>query len=188
MQWFEGYAFGRVAQHSLRTLGEIALKKQKMVDLAPHELTAIDFLARRVSEAEALKLSPVSLDILLVFTDGACEGESDRFGSIGGVIVDKAGRCYQHFSCEVPTDFMRVALSESSNPIYELELLPIYVAICIWGQLMQSAHVVFLPGQRCCQGSLVQRLRRHQTWAKHSATCHGGRKQVEAEVLVRPGT
>ena len=156
MQWFEGYAFGRVAQHSLRTLGEIALKKQKVVDLAPHELTAIDFLARRVSEAEALKLSPVSLDTLLVFTDGACEGESDRFGSIGGVIVDKAGRCYQHFSCEVPTDFMRVALSESSNPIYELELLPIYVAICIWGQLMQSAHVVFYLDNDAARAALCK--------------------------------
>ena len=29
MQWFEGYAFGRVAQHSLRTLGEIALKNRR---------------------------------------------------------------------------------------------------------------------------------------------------------------
>ena len=156
MQWFEGYAFGRVAQHSLRTLGEIALKKQKVVELAPHELAAIDFLARRVSEAETLKLSPVSLDTLLVFTDGACEGESDRFGSIGGVIVDKAGRCHQHFSYEVPTDFMRVALSESSNPIYELELLPIYVAICVWGHLMQSAHVVFYLDNDAARAALCK--------------------------------
>ena len=156
MQWFEGYAFGRVAQHSLRTLGEIALKKQKVIELAPHELTAIDFLARRVSEAETLKLSPVSLDTLLVFTDGACEGESDRFGSIGGVIVDKAGRCHQHFSYEVPTDFMRVALSESSNPIYELELLPIYVATCVWGHLMQSAHVVFYLDNDAARAALCK--------------------------------
>ena len=56
-----------LARHSLRILGETALKRQKVVELAPHELTAIDFLARRVSEAETLKLSPVSLDTLIVF-------------------------------------------------------------------------------------------------------------------------
>jgi len=143
MQWFEGYAFGRVAQHSLRILGDIALRKQRMVQLESHELCTIEFLAKRVLEAETLKITPVSLDTLIVFTDGACEGEGNRVGSVGGVRIDKTGRCYQHFSSEVPTDFMRVAMEDSSNPIYELELLPLYVALCLWGPLMQSTHVVF---------------------------------------------
>jgi hypothetical protein len=43
MQWFEGYAFGRVAQHSLRILGDIALRKQRVVQLEMHELCAIEF-------------------------------------------------------------------------------------------------------------------------------------------------
>ena len=145
-----------LARHSLRILGETALKRQKVVELAPHELTAIDFLARRVSEAETLKLSPVSLDTLIVFTDRACEGESDRFGSIGGIIVDKVGRCHQHFPYEFPTDFMRVALSESSNPICELELHPIYVAICVWRHLMQLAHVVFYLDNDAARAALCK--------------------------------
>jgi len=143
MQWFEGYAFGRIAQHSLRILGDIALRKQRVVQLEAHELCAIEFLVKRVLEAETLKITPVSLDTLIVFTDGACEGEGNRVGSIGGVIIDQTGRCYQHFSSEVPTDFMRVAMEDSSNPIYELELLPLYVALCTWGPLMKSTHVVF---------------------------------------------
>ena len=143
MQWFEGYAFGRVAQHSLRILGDIALRKQRVVQLESHELCAIEFLAKRVLEAETLKITPVSLDTLIVFTDGACEGDGNRVGSVGGVIIDKTGRCYQHFSSEVPTALMRVAMEDSSNPIYELELLPLYVALCLWGPLMQSTHVVF---------------------------------------------
>ena len=78
-----------LVQHSLRILGETALEKRKVVEVATHELTAIDFLARRVSEAETFKLIPVSLDILIVCTDRACEGESDRFESVGGIIVAK---------------------------------------------------------------------------------------------------
>lgn len=133
-------------------LGEVALKKQRVVHLLPHELCAIEFLAKRVLEAETLRISPVSLDTMIIFTDGACEGEDNKVGSVGGVLVDKSGRCYQHFSSEVPSEFMRVATEESSNPIYELELLPLYVALCLWGTLMQSTHVVFYldndaPGQ-----------------------------------------
>ena len=69
MQWFEGYAFGRTAQHSLRVLGEISLKKQRYVSLSDHERVALEFLVKRVSEAEAITLSPICLDTLLVFTD-----------------------------------------------------------------------------------------------------------------------
>ena len=31
VQWFKGYAFGRIAQHSLSTLEEVSLKKRKYV-------------------------------------------------------------------------------------------------------------------------------------------------------------
>ena len=113
-------------------------------------------MCHRVLEAETLKITPVSLDTLIVFTDGACEGEGNKVGSVGGVIIDKTGRCYQHFSSEVPTDFMRVAMEDSSNPIYELELLPLYVALCIWGPLMQSTHVVFYLGNDAARAAVCK--------------------------------
>ena len=64
------HAFFRIAQHSLRVLGEVAMRKQRSVDLAPYELAASEFLAKRVSEAETLKISSVSLDTLLVLQMG----------------------------------------------------------------------------------------------------------------------
>ena len=48
----------------------------------------------------------------------------------------------QHFSSEVPTDFMREALACSANPIYELGLLPIYIALHVWGKRVHSTHLV----------------------------------------------
>ena len=157
MQWFEGYAFGRTAQHSLRVLGEISLKKQRYVSLSDHERVALEFLVKRVSEAEAITLSPICLDTLLVFTDGACEGENEKHGSIGGVIVHRTGQCYQHFSCVVPLEFMNAALSESANPIYELELLPpVHVAISLWGDLLRSAHTVFYLDNDAARAALCK--------------------------------
>ena len=67
MQWFEGYAFGRIAQYSLKVIGEVALKKQSLVTLDARELNAIEFLLRRVSEAEAVKINSVTLDTFYVF-------------------------------------------------------------------------------------------------------------------------
>ena len=123
-------------------LGELSLKRQKQVTLNDKEMQAVAYLIQRVSEARAIEIGPVSLDTFLIFTDGACEGESSRIGSVGGVLVGPSGRCLQHFSSEVPTDFMREALACSANPIYELELLPIYIALHIWGKRVHSTHLV----------------------------------------------
>ena len=142
MQWFEGYAFGRIAQHSLRILGNIALKKQRVVKVDSMEREAMEFLVARVSEAGPIKLSAISLDTFLVFTDGACESD-ERKGGIGGVLVNEHGQCIHHFSYQVPDDFMALALSKSENPIYELELLPVYVALLSWKQILKFHHVVF---------------------------------------------
>ena len=98
-----------------------------------------------VSTCDTLKnveIGPVSLDTFLIVTDGACEGDSSRVGSVGGVLVDPSGCCCQHLSSEVPVDFMRRALACSANPIYELELLPIYIALYAWGRMLKSTHLV----------------------------------------------
>lgn len=142
MQWFEGYAFGRVAQYSLKTLGDLCLRRQKHVTLSDNELLAVEFLIQRVSEARAVKIGSVSLDTFFILTDGACEGDSSRVGSVGGVLVGSDGKCCQHFSYKVPTDFMQTALASSANPIYELELLPIYMALFAWGGMLKSTHLV----------------------------------------------
>ena len=95
MRWFEGYAFGRVAQFSLEVLGDLSPKKQKTVRVADHELRATELLVKRVAEARAIEISSVFPSTFLIFTDGACEGESSRIGSVGGVLVSPNGKCCQ---------------------------------------------------------------------------------------------
>lgn len=111
MQWFEGYAFGRIAQHSLTILGDISLKKQCVVCLD-------------AMEKEAICCVKV-------------------MASAKGAYLGYSGQCVHHFSLEMPDEFMTLALSKSDNPIYELELLPIYVAIVAWEHLLKFRHVVF---------------------------------------------
>ena len=163
MQRFEGYAFGRVAQYSLKVLGELSLKRQKQVPLKDKEMQAGAYLIQRVSEARAIDIGPVSLDTFFIFTDGACEGDSSRIGSVGGVLVGPSGRCTQHFSSEVPTDFMREALACSANPIYELKLLPINIALHVWGKgcIPPTWCVTWTTtqqGRRCAKGMAAPNL------------------------------
>eukprot|EP00435_Cladocopium_sp_Y103_P015182 s5093_g3.t1 len=156
MQWFEGYAFGRVAQHSLKVLGEISTRRQKLVHLSDVEMNAVNFLYNRISGATALRVNSTCLETFLIFTDGACEGESGKVGSIGGVLVSPAGKLLEHFSTEVPEDFMKLALAHSENPIYELELLPIYVALALWKTQVISTHVIFYLDNDAARAALCK--------------------------------
>ena len=142
MQWFEGYAFGRIAQHSLKVLGELSLRQQRFVSLNESEMSAINFLLSRVKSAEAIRITTTLLDNYLIFTDGACEGDTEKTGSVGGVLVGPNGQVLEHFSSRVPSSYMDSLLEASDNPIYELELLPVHIALSLWSHRLQSSHVV----------------------------------------------
>ena len=142
MQWFEGYAFGRIAQHSLKVLGELSLRQQRVVALNESELSAINFLLSRVKSAEAIRITTTMLDNYVIFTDGACEGDTEKTGSVGGVLVGPNGQVLEHFSSKVPINYMNSLLENSDNPIYELELLPVHIALLLWSHRLRSSHVV----------------------------------------------
>ena len=78
----------------------------------------------------------------LVFTDGACEGaEGQKTGSVGGVLVSPEGKLVQFFGGNVPDALMSVLLKASKNPIYELEVLPVLMAVALWGGVCSLSQV-----------------------------------------------
>jgi ribonuclease HI len=156
MQWFEGYAFGRIAQHSLKILGELSLRQQRVVTMNENELSAINFLLSRVQSAEAISITTTMLDNYLIFTDGACEGDAGKSGSVGGVLVGPNGQVLEHFSSEVPTSYMNLLLENSENPIYELELLPVHIALLLWSHRLRSSHVVMYLDNDAARAALCK--------------------------------
>ena len=101
MQWFESFAFGRVANKAVQTLGQLALKRRKANGLSTEELRDLKFLRDRVLQAPPLKISRSCLTSWIVFTDGACEGSDRKVGSVGGVPVSPSGTCVEFFGCLV---------------------------------------------------------------------------------------
>ena len=142
MHWFESFAFGRVANGAVKILGDLSLRGAKNVRLGQKDIAALVFLKERVLMAPPLKITPTCLLTWVVFTDGACEGpEGNKVGSIGGVLIDPLGVLTQFFGGEVPTDLMSQLLKRSKNPIYELEVMPVLVAVWLWGQQLRNSQV-----------------------------------------------
>ena len=87
LQWFESFAYGRIAHQALRTLSGIASSGREKGNLTNLELQALTFLRHRVLQAPPTKVLKSSLKTWILFSDGACEGNGDKQGTIGAVLV-----------------------------------------------------------------------------------------------------
>ena len=155
LQWFECFAYGRVAQQALRTISGIASCGRTQSKLTSLETTALRFLRDRVLTAPPTKVQPTSLQTWMIFSDGACEGELTKDGTIGAVLVSPEGVVCRYFSERVPQAWMDWFLSETRHPIFELELLPVWVALCAWEQLVQHSQCIFYIDNEAAKGALI---------------------------------
>ena len=155
LQWFESFAGGRVAQQALRTISGLVSDSRVQRTLRSPELNAIKFLRNRVLSAPPTCIKATNLQTWLVFSDGACEGETEKVGTIGGILVSPDGKLCRYFSEKVPSQFMQKLLEDSVHPIFELELLPIWCAMKEWGPLMRHSQCVFYLDNEAARGALT---------------------------------
>ena len=155
LQWFETFAGGRVAQQALRNLSRMASTGRQTEKLTVDELNTIHFLRARVICAPPTRISSTSLQTWLIFTDGACEGEDTKVGSIGAVLINPSGIAVEFISERVPDSWMAKFLSISTHPIFELELLLVWIALIEWEGHLSGAQCVFYLDNEAAKASLV---------------------------------
>ena len=102
----------------------------------------LEFLADRVLQAGPVFIHRCLSDTWIIFTDGACSPE-ETSGSVGGVVVSPKGIVIEYFSEKVPDDVTARLFKESKNPIHELEVLPVLMALQLWHGKLQKSQVVF---------------------------------------------
>lgn len=145
LHWFESFAFGRVGNQAIKTLGSLVNSERKTISLTPQVRAALFFLKDRVLVAPPLKLVPASLLCWIIFTDGASEGDDKKTGGVGGVLISPYGSCHSFFGDVVPNIIMERLCETSLNPIYELEVCPVLIAVNLWGvELVHSQSVFYL--------------------------------------------
>ncbi|CAE7454259.1 unnamed protein product [Symbiodinium sp. CCMP2456] len=104
----------------------------------------------RIQQARPVSISAFALKTAYIFTDGAFEKGK---GTFGGVFVSPEGACLSYFAGEVSKSAMDELLSSSAHPIYELELLPVLIALHVWGSRCIAQQVVYyLDNEPACIG------------------------------------
>lgn len=155
LQWFETFSSGRVAQQALRNLSKLASTGRRSEALTPSELENISFLRCRVISAPPTRIRATSLKTWYIFSDGACEGDSEKIGSVGAVLISPCGVPVEFISEEVPLDWMKLFLEGSNHPIYELELLPVWISLVEWEGHLENSQCVFFLDNEAARGSLI---------------------------------
>ncbi|CAE7826193.1 kanC [Symbiodinium sp. CCMP2592] len=152
--FFEGFVFGRMSNSAIRTVDRAARAGLTSKRLPEDVRKSLVVIRERLRVAEPVTIATKNHHSWLIFTDGACEGEK-KLGSIGGVIVGLSGHPISFFSEQVPLDIMKILLSNSQNPIFELELLPVLVAYRLWGQWCRFSQAVFYLDNEGARHSII---------------------------------
>ena len=155
LHWFESFAFGRLANQAIAKLGEYAYSQESKLKLKEEDLQVLEFLKNRVLTAPPILLSPSCLESWVIFTDGACEGSDHSEGSVGGVLVNPLGKVVCFFGEQVPSEIMDL-LGYSKNPIYEIELMPVFLATLVWFESLKFSQTVFYVDNDAARFSLIK--------------------------------
>ena len=130
MVFFGGILFGRVFSRAILTVSKACKGSGEKVLISPEVRRALRWLSVRIADSTSLVVEPSCAESWPVFTDGACAPENS-WGGIGGVLVSPQGRVVEFFGDSIPEKLTHALLARSANPIFELELAPLYLALSI---------------------------------------------------------
>lgn len=152
LMWFENFVCGRQANFLVACLGKFMADSKNSRPLEDELKVALNRLLVRVENSKPVEISKRVLDTWIIFTDGACEKRS----SVGGVLVSPTGRAVAMFGDNLPIEFESVFFQDSSHPIYEVELLPLLIAIVLWGSWVDKAQLVCYLDNDAARAGLIR--------------------------------
>ncbi|CAJ1388422.1 unnamed protein product [Effrenium voratum] len=156
LHWYESYLFGRTANLAIHQLGKRISAPSWTTSLGSELESVLRLLRDRVVSGPPLILRADMDTPLLIFTDGACEGDELKTGSVGGVLYCGSNAPLRYFSGKVPALLMQDFLQESKNPIYLIEMLACYIAFKLWGSSNLGCYVVLYLDNEASRGAFIK--------------------------------
>lgn len=156
LHWYESYLFGRTANLAIHKIGKRISAPSWVTSLGAELESALRQLRDRVLCGPPLMLSADMETPILIFTDGACEGDDFKLGSVGGVIYHGSTTPLRFFSSKVPDRLMAFFLEEAKNPIYLFEMLACYIALRLWGPDYVGRYVVYYLDNEASRGAFIK--------------------------------
>jgi hypothetical protein len=150
----ESVHFGRCAAAALRTLRRFGGGKGGRAVLNEEELSALAWLAAMLPIARPRVVRAFGTTRpVLVFTDGACEGEG---ASCGAVLLDGEG-VVEFFGLPVPdVTYRGWRQGASSQVIGQAELWPVLLSLTTWADRLAGRRVIFFIDQDAARQALVK--------------------------------
>ena len=102
--------------------------------------------------SEPLVLNRAPRRTFLIFTDGSLESEGS---GLGGILYDSNGLPLSFFSEPVPEKILNRLRETSRHPIFEVELLAVWVALHLWQRKVEDSFSCFYIDNEAAKGALV---------------------------------
>ena len=150
--WFENFVCGRQANFLVARLGKYIRAGKGELPLNSELEVTLQKLMMRLEAGRPVEITRKLFSTWLCFTDGACEQEC----SVGGVLVSPQGTAVMAFGSVLPADFSQQFYRESQHPIYEVELLPLLIALVLWGSIFEKCQVVFYIDNDSARAGLIK--------------------------------
>ena len=162
--WFSAFIFGRMINQLVKQISVLSLKKDKTVVFDDDFMAVLNDLLSSIASAKPVTVTRNLCSTWYVFTDGAYEPGTDVPASIGGVLVSPHGALVQCFGEAVPQALVDLLLKFSDHPIYEVEVLPVLLALKVWMRFLTGCPTVFYLDNVAARASYIK-----GTGANHSA-------------------
>ena len=154
--WFGSFVFGRQMNISLRSLNKFASLKSRHVAVAGDLKDVLQHIRDRLVAARPARITKSINSTWIIFTDGAYEPGSDCVASIGGVLISPQGSVVHYFGESLNDSLVSDFEKDSDHPIYELEILPILIAVKLWSSLIANSQVVFYIDNEAARSAFIQ--------------------------------
>eukprot|EP00971_Amphidinium_carterae_P344296 6484601-Amphidinium_carterae.1 len=156
LSFMDGQHFARLGVACTRVLRRAAASKSKEIPLTTELQKALRWSLDlfKWCPARSIKLRRDS-DQVVIFTDGAVEGELGLHCTMGGLAFFPRKQP-EFFSGQVPGWLVDSWRSEGrEHVIYQTELLPVLIALCFWQESLQGHHLLVFIDNEAARHALV---------------------------------
>ena len=141
---------------SLRLLNKHASLRSRSVAVSGDLKDALQHIRDRLVHCRTARISKAINSTWIIFTDGAYEPGSKCVASIGGVLISPHGSVVHYFGEMLNASLVADFEKDSEHPIYELEILPILIAVKLWSSLIANSQVVFYIDNEAARSAFIQ--------------------------------
>ena len=151
-------AFGRCGGAALRSLGLAIQTSGPTVSIRGQLAVALFNLRQHLLTSRPREIRVDHKNPPLIFTDGAFEHSTDGVphGGIGGILVDFAADRYEYFSLNLKPTYLKFLLGSAAKTIiFELEVLPVFVARRLWSEQLADRSILVFVDNESAKAALI---------------------------------